>query len=512
MKRIHLLGVCLVAMMALVAVSMASTASAGEFFFCSPVAKKTGKYADAKCTTLKEKNGKAAGNFEKLSVSPCINVGKKKGRFADSACTVPDEKKGKPAGSFETCFKTGKCKYSSTGGEATLSTPAFGKNNVTCKANTDVGEVTGNFTDTDRVIFTGCEFLGLPCQSSGPNSTPSGKPGVIITNLLDSKLIDFPEKYPVVNQKFELEEIGPVEGEVWDRLVSSEHEPFSSEFECGGVVFLRTQGSDAGAYTKASLNKLSETAEVNFEDTHGQGLMTEALNEKGEWVPPGGAPSLEEAGTAKLTNSMEIEVRAVAPPKWWVEGKLLTGSEPIAESTTVEEPFKLILTQEKVAEIGSIQCSEVKVKGGMIEAPRARTESAVEYAGCKVFEPKPNSSVENALCHVVGAHFVTNALKGTLEGPLGSEKLKFVPQSGSEIGGFEIEGASCSFKGLFHASGDMVCNYNEVETEKVEHPLKFTPTSGSEVTLSGPAETKPKEGVTVSYEVHLSSGKLWSAF
>jgi hypothetical protein len=309
MKRIHLLEVCLVIMMALGAVAMASTASAGEYFNCQEVIKKTGKYGDNKCTILKEKNGKPAGNFEKLSVSPCVKVGKKKGKFSDAACTKLDEEKGKPAGEFETCFNAGKCKYSSTGGEATLSTPAFGKNNVTCKANTDLGEITGNFTDTDRVVFTGCEFLGLPCQSAGPNSTPSGKPGVIITNVLDSKLVDFPEKYVVVNQKFEPEEIGPVEGEVWDKLVSSEHEPFSSEFECGGVVFLRTQGSDAGAYTKASLNHLSETAEVNFEDTHGQGLMTEALNEKGEWVPPGGAPSLEEAGTAKITNSNEIEVR-----------------------------------------------------------------------------------------------------------------------------------------------------------------------------------------------------------
>jgi hypothetical protein len=310
MKRIHLLGVCLVAVMASSAVTMASTASAGEFFRCSIVKKKTGKFADEKCSILKEKNGKPAGNFEKLPVSSCVNVGKKKGKFSDSACTVVAEKKGKPAGEWETCFATGKCSFSSSGGEATLSTPAFGKNSVTCKAYSDLGEITSNFTHKDRIVFTGCEFLGLPCQSAGPNSTPSGKPGVIITNLLGTKLVDFPTKYTVINQKFEPEEIGPAEGEVWYKLLSYEHEPFWAETDCGGVVFLRTQGSDAGVYTKASLNKLSLTAEINFEDTHGQGLMSEALNEKGEWEPLGGAPSLKEGGTVKVTNSSEIEVRS----------------------------------------------------------------------------------------------------------------------------------------------------------------------------------------------------------
>jgi 6-phosphogluconolactonase (cycloisomerase 2 family) len=272
-----------------------------EFFFCAKVGKNKGKYAEGECAARKEKKGKPAGEYDKVPVTNCVEVGKKKGDFSDGACTKRDEKKGKPAGSFELCSNTGQCAYTSVGGEATLSTPAFGNNNVTCKANTDTGEITGGFTDTDRVTFTGCEFLGLPCQSAGPNSTPSGKAGVIITNLLDSRLVGFPEKYTVVNQAFEPESIGPKEGEVWDKLVSSEHEPFWSEFECGGVVFVRTQGSDAGAYTAGSLNHLSISAEVNFEDTHGQGLLSEALNEKDEWVPPGGAPSLEEAGTAKIT-------------------------------------------------------------------------------------------------------------------------------------------------------------------------------------------------------------------
>jgi hypothetical protein len=302
---------------ALGAMAIASSAPAAEYRSCQEVAKKTGKYADSRCATIKEKKGIPDGSYEKLSVAPCISVGKKKGKYADAGCTKLDEKKGEPAGKFELCSKTSKCPFSGNSGESTLEVPAFGKNNWTCKARVFVGEITGPQTAIERITYTGCEFLGLPCQSGGPNGTRSGKPGVIITNLLKSRLVGFPEKYTVINQNFEPEEIGPKEGEVWTRRLNekqepgeppAEKEPYSFEFECGGIQYVRVLGSDAGAYTKSSLNHLSFTSEVNFEATHGQGLLAEALNEKGEWVPPGGAPWLEEAGTAELRTG-EIEVR-----------------------------------------------------------------------------------------------------------------------------------------------------------------------------------------------------------
>jgi hypothetical protein len=94
MKRIRLAGLCLVAGFAFSAVVGASVAQAAEYGQC--VAKKKGKYAEAKCETL-------------------------------------DEKKGKPKGKFEKAPGPG---YTSTSGTATLAI-------AVCAASTDVGEVKG---------------------------------------------------------------------------------------------------------------------------------------------------------------------------------------------------------------------------------------------------------------------------------------------------------------------------------------------------------------------------------
>jgi len=228
----------------------------------------------------------------------------KKGEYTDSACTKKAAKKGK--GKFE---KTTGRSYTSSGGKAELSTPAFGPGKVICTANTDAGEITGPTTDVDRVMFTSCEFEGLECESAGPNSTPSGKKGVIITNLLDSRLVDNPEGITFLNaETSEVETKGPAAGEVWEELVSSEHEPYSSEFNCGGVVFLRTQGQDTGVFT-SGVNVLSSVDKTAFEAGKGaDGLLTEVLTESG-WAGP--APSIEEAGEATVTNASKIEVKAL---------------------------------------------------------------------------------------------------------------------------------------------------------------------------------------------------------
>ncbi len=137
------------------------------------------------------------------------------------------------------------------------------------------------------------------------------------------------------------------------------------------------------------VNVMSGTAVTTFAESNGseQDLETTAF------TPMQVGPfHSQEIGEAATTYSSAIEIKPESPrftPKWWSEGKLLTGSESIAEATTVTAPFKLTLTQEKISGIGSIQCSEAKVKGGTIEPPSTRTESAVEYAGCKVYEPKP---------------------------------------------------------------------------------------------------------------------------
>jgi hypothetical protein len=317
MKRIKIVGLCLVAVFALSAAVMASSASAAgpDFKWCSSVTKKTGKYSESKCATEDVVKGKDKGSFEKVSITPCKFVGKKGGYYTTSACTTFTEKKGNPEkkGEYEkecppfnpnpAFNKVNECAFTDSTGPATLKTPAFGANNVTCKASTSAGEYTGNTTETDRATFTGCEFETLPCESSGPNSEPSGKAGVIVTDLLGGTL------------KGEGEAAGGYEGktvptgEAWINLVGDQHTDFSSEFNCDNVVFLRTTGSIAGPIKKADLNKLSTSSNVEFEEGKGeQGLLTEVNSPEtgGNWVGP--APSIEEIpGGATISNTSEVE-------------------------------------------------------------------------------------------------------------------------------------------------------------------------------------------------------------
>jgi hypothetical protein len=297
MKRISIVGLCLVAAFALSAM-VASSASAGTSYWCKSV--KKGEYTTGTCTTKASKKGK--GKFEKKIVVACEAV--KKGEYTTGTCTTKASKKGK--GKFE---KTKGRKYTSVGGRAELSTPDFGPGKVICTANTDEGEYTGNTgkEDVDRVRFTGCEFEGLPCKSEGENAT-QGAPGEIVTNLLDSRLVDYPEEITFLNAETNtVETKGPAKGEVWEELKSSEHEPYSSEFNCADVVFLRTQGQDTGVLGVVEKGMTKEQ-KASFEKAKGaDGLLTEVLTESG-WAGP--APSIEEAGTATITNETAIEIKS----------------------------------------------------------------------------------------------------------------------------------------------------------------------------------------------------------
>lgn len=181
--------------------------------------------------------------------------------------------------------------------------------------------------------------------------------------------------------------------------------------------------------------------------------------------------------------------------KWWVEKSLLKGSEAIAETTKVTEPFRLPLTIEhRVA--ATIVCGAVRLKEARIENTNERSEEAVMYEKCEV-EGKPACEVKEPV--------VTAPLKARLEGPTGALKLRFKPKSGTEIATYHL--SVCGFlSGSFKASGEMICNYKGVETESEEHPLEFTSSSGSKVEVNG----EPTE-FTGTDKVHLSARKLWSA-
>ncbi len=303
MKRTRIVGLCLAAALAVVAFSAmaASSASAGTYYWCT--AQKHGNFTESGCKTVSEKKGKPAhkGGFELTPVTAC--TAQKHGNFTESGCKTVAEKKGKPdhKGGFE--ITTGR-KFTDTTGSAKLATPAFGPNDVECTASTSEGEITGPTTGTDRVKFTNCTLEGKKCESIDlfGGGTPSGEAGVIETNLLDTKLVDHGEKAG----GYKHEE--PALNEVWTEVISSEKEPYSSEFACGGTVILRTHGSVSGVDTPVNAAP-STSSTTTFGVGEGeQALLTEVFNGT-EFIPSGGAPSSEET-TSSLKNEKAIEIKS----------------------------------------------------------------------------------------------------------------------------------------------------------------------------------------------------------
>ncbi|HEX3518473.1 MAG TPA: hypothetical protein VHT29_05510 [Solirubrobacteraceae bacterium] len=389
-------------------------------------------------------------------------------------------------GQYEWQPGTIKAHFTSTAGESVLGT--VGGSTMTCKSATDKGEYIGSSEDRETIVFKNCTSGGKACTSSGRAE------GEVETSLLISRL-------------------GVIEpGKAGVSLEALEKLDFL-QAKCG-VAEIKVTGS---VIASIGSGEMLTVFKEKFEASKGiqkpekfEGASKDVLEASFE------GKSFEQTGLTssdEVTNEEALEIRVVKTPRWWVEKSLLVGSEAIAETTSVPAPFRLTLLVEKVSEVGTVECPEVHVKSGKIEAPSSRSEKAVEFLGCKVLEP--HSATENPNCKVVGGKIVTNELKANLIGPAGAEKLKFEEKAGKrELGKFEIENGvgSCSFKGKFKANGVMVCNYNEVENESEEHPLEFTKQSGSNVTLEGPAETNPQEGLTLTDKVHLVSKKSWSAF
>ena len=233
-----------------------SETGAPEYGQC--VAQAKGEFTEENCQTKASKPSKGKFSFKPGPAPSCVP--QKNGEYKDAGCTVKSAKPGK--GKFEKAPGPG---YTSTTGAVTLET---GATKLVCASSTGAGEVTGLRSGVDRITLTGCETAGKKCASEGPNSTPSGKAGVIVTNRLGTKLL------------------GPVSGQVWTELASSEHEPYLAEFSCEGTLF-RTKGTVAGVQT-GNVNVQSLTSTTTFASEEGeQGLSTERSEDGGKtWVGP----------------------------------------------------------------------------------------------------------------------------------------------------------------------------------------------------------------------------------
>jgi hypothetical protein len=209
MKRIRIVGLCLIAALAMTAITAASaSAAAPEYGKCTKVAKGTGKMSAATCTLEK-----AGGSYE----------------WQPLAGTV----------TFTTAIK-----------EATLATlETVKKEKVVCKGETS----TGSFLNAKEVettpTFTGCEAFKLKC------STPGQPEGTIAVAALQGEL--GVEKKGETAVKNKIASNLYAQGNKGGQIV---------EFSCGGFVIK----VKAEVLFPVSANKMLATATVKFTASKGK--------------------------------------------------------------------------------------------------------------------------------------------------------------------------------------------------------------------------------------------------
>ncbi len=189
---------------------------------------------------------------------------------------------------------------------------------------------------------------------------------------------------------------------------------------------------------------------------------------------------------------------SAASPEWWVEGKVISNPETIAETVAIKKAATIAIS----AFTG--ECSTIKVRKGVIEPGNSNSIAGMAFEGCDVVS-QPNCEVPN---------FESEPLIFPLEGTTGNIRLNFRPKSGTLFSVIVIKkrsgGGTCLPAGTYDVTTGvkvgMVCTYPGVETEKVEHELVFNKETGSEVFLNGTAAVFAGE-----FAVKLSSAKKWSA-
>lgn len=215
MRRIKMMGLCLVAVVALTAVAVSSASAAlPEFKVCAKATKVgktyTGKFSDKLCSVAEPKG---EGKYELEGWEAA-----KKKAF-----------KGKNGTSTLTSYIPENVETPWTGGKAA--------GVVTCKTGASVGEITGPKTETVIVEFKTCSSEGKKCTSVG-----SPKTGVIKTKALTAT-------------------IGKIEGGVGADVEASDH-GLSAEFACEGLE-VKTVGSVIGV-ASGNINKISKESTQTF--------------------------------------------------------------------------------------------------------------------------------------------------------------------------------------------------------------------------------------------------------
>lgn len=266
MRRTRIVGLCLVAVFAFTAFSVASASAAPpEFGRCLKQATKSlSNYDSGKC--IKFASEDAGTEAEKL----------KKGNFQWFPGVV-------------------KTKFTTKMKEATIATlETVGGTKITCTGETSTGEYTGLKTIGNMVAkFTGCETSKIKCESTGAGA------GNINTAPLGGPI------------GFETEVIPPTKNHVASELHSEAGN--IAEFECAGLKVV-VKGS---VLHKIAANAMKLTATEKFTASKGKqkpehfagGVAKEHILE----TSTNGGP-FEQSGqtiTSILTNEEKVEARTI---------------------------------------------------------------------------------------------------------------------------------------------------------------------------------------------------------
>jgi hypothetical protein len=293
MKRVGVVGLCLVAMLAFCAMVTAA-AQAAEVVSCVKVAK----------MPVMKKDGKS----KKIS----------EGKYTNKACTDRAPEKTGKFPSYE--GPEGKYERRGAGAKFTTRNKKNNKNEpkpklemvdpgllVRCGSSQGQGEWTGTKTGVAAVVFMGCvlENTGAVCTTAGL------EPGEIETSPLDLTLIAYPEELQqeYFNENNEVEATYPFQPLPGHPFVESSAAPghaYYLEYACEGDLY-RSAGTVAGR-VRSERNKMSKT--MVWYDGPGEGvqdLRSEVSTNGGEsYTPLGGAT--RESYEAVATDKAKLEV------------------------------------------------------------------------------------------------------------------------------------------------------------------------------------------------------------
>jgi hypothetical protein len=227
MKRLEIVGLCTLAVLATGALAASAAQAAGaEYGQC--VEQKKGEYTEANCAT-KSKVAKK-GKFEFVAGPSPTCVAQAKGEYTDSACAVKSKVEHK--GKFEKKPGAG---FSLTGGAASIEVPGIAT--VECSSSNGAGAVIGVKSSELAMTFEGCHFIGHTniCTSEGE---PAGD---VTTLPLLGTLIGHGETGPKGAE--------PASGEAWAELTGKAGGAIAARFNCGGGIAFEWVANVAGVTT-----------------------------------------------------------------------------------------------------------------------------------------------------------------------------------------------------------------------------------------------------------------------